>query len=95
MCKGSGHCGWGEALEPFWHKVLCVLTDLSKDGLWVNHYTWTWNNSNHAHCVATWDRYTPGNGYAWEIECCVSTVMCRGAVCTVNVYKEGTIQAGA
>jgi hypothetical protein len=65
MCKGHAVCGWGEALEPYWHTVLCCLLDVGDDGLRVNHYAWTHQGAGDAHTVGTWPRY---NGGTWCID---------------------------
>ena len=90
MCKGVRHCGWGEDLELYWHNVLCCLTDATCNGLWVNHISWTHENSWHAHTVGTW----VGAGEsdcAWEIDVNLSCADLRGAVCTVNIYANAEL----
>jgi hypothetical protein len=86
MCKGSGHCGWGEELEPYWHAVLCRLTDLSRDGLWVNHYTWTNTGPTTAQCVGTWGKL---DDRTWVIDVHLNCVNDRGLVCTIEVRLVG------
>jgi len=86
MCKGNDHCGWGEELEPYWHKVLCRLTDLTREGLWVNHYTWTNTGPTTANAVATWDTY---DDRTWAIAVELKCILDRGAVCIIEVRIVG------
>ena len=61
MCKGSKHCGWGPALEPYWHTVLGCLSRMELEGLWINHFSWTNDAYGVASAVALWDKYREGS----------------------------------
>jgi len=91
MCNRGQHgCGWGVHLEPYWHTVLSCLTPHAQAGLWVNHFTWTTQAANHAHCVATWDKYAPGVTFEIEVE--VKTILEVGALCTVAIYIRDNVR---
>ena len=67
MSKRCMDSGWGAGLHDYMHEVLCCLTNHTKDGLWVNHYTWTNDGPDNAHCVATWKRYGKKDAMAFII----------------------------
>jgi hypothetical protein len=75
------HSGWGVDLNEYMHDILCCLTELSWDGLHINHHTWINDGPAHAHVVG---RHSKDDcDCAWEV-----VIQKQGATVHLMVFRN-------